>query len=180
MRMIVIEGVDRVGKSTLADMLSAELNIPVIHDDYINDDMGSQYVNVEKMRSIIAFAKQSHTDFISDRFHWSEAVYGVIERNHPNVDLVQALDTMMHDDPEIDVLVIWVQSQDIKMSSAEHGKDLVKHEDTFNLLYEYTHHSRIKCTYGELRHATVEAKRWFNEIERRSSDASNVREDQSI
>lgn len=135
--IIIVDGIDRVGKTTLCNMLSEALNYPVGKDDsrYANtyDDM---LINAEKDNTFVNLIEQGCLkDVIFDRFHFTEYVYGCIDRgytNHYMIDIDERLGKLDN------VLLILVRSENIQVSSKEHGKSLLRHDSLFCKLYETT------------------------------------------
>lgn len=74
--LIILEGVDRVGKSTIATRLSNVLNIPIFHplkpfkptEVHIRQIEGEYYA-IAKLNILMKF------NLICDRFHYSQYVY---------------------------------------------------------------------------------------------------------
>lgn len=69
--LVIIEGCDKSGKTTLAKKLSDKLKWPICHFSAPGDDPAEEYAK---------FAKQQG-DFICDRFFVGELVYGPLLRN---------------------------------------------------------------------------------------------------
>ena len=160
--VIIIEGIDRVGKTTLANKISKELNVPI----YKQDRIGGNFVNLSKSRSGNVFATnnilgnyvraKTLVDFwswpgftqniIMDRFHWTEAVYSLVDRDclsqYENMKLIER-DMLEHKDKYI---IIYVVPTDIKWSSRQHGSDLTRHNEEFVKLYNESKLNKCMCT----------------------------------
>lgn len=74
---IIIEGCDRTGKTTIANILSDRLGIP-IHS--FSSKAGYSYNELQ------AFLKHISSPMILSRFHISEMVYGTLLRNKPGIN----------------------------------------------------------------------------------------------
>lgn len=139
--VIIIEGVDRVGKSTLASKLSTKLNCPIFHDrdlkDYSKFDSGAtDYKFRDRMRHI----KTCKKDYIIyDRFHLTELVYDSLRG--------QEFASYNKVDKELNrqrVMLILVVSEDIAESSRQHGSSLEVHEKEFIKAFNK---SKIDCKF---------------------------------
>ena len=160
--VIIIEGIDRVGKTTLANKISEEFDVPI----YKQDRIGGNFVNLSRRRSGNTMIQQNvlHNyirantlvDFwnwsgftqniIMDRFHWTEAVYSLIDRNSPeqyeNMKLIEK-SMLEHKDK---YMIIYVVPTDINWSSRQHGKDLTRHNEEFNMLYKDSKLNKYMCS----------------------------------
>lgn len=167
--VIIIEGIDRVGKTALANMISKKYHIPIFKQERIEKgslvalgSTGNYYENYIRARSLVEFwNSDSFTqDIIIDRFHWTEAVYSWVDRDTIipaklmlyNDDSVQKLMSKKRDK----YLIIYVKPTDIEWSSQQHGKDLHRHNSMFTTVRNYslrhdvlTPNNIIDCTYYE-------------------------------
>ena len=170
--IIIIEGIDRVGKTTLAQKLSGEFGIPILKQERIGgneqstDD--SALINYGRAVGLIDFWNWEgfNQNIIVDRFHWTEAVYSLIDRHSPEVR------TMM-ENIEVEMLkqkdkyfIIQVMPVDIKWSSRQHGSDLVRHQKEFDDLYNKSKLNKYRCTYYSF-------DMCINEIERRLNNGTS-------
>lgn len=159
--MIIVEGIDRVGKTTLINKIHEELGIPIVGDTYLYDtkDMrDSARVNTEKIVTMLNFAKNVDDNFIVDRLHWSEYVYGICDRGYVNIDVFELEKKLI----DIDAKIILVQPTDVEESSRQHGKSLSKHLGLFNGLFEESQMDKFKCDYNTL----SDAVEWVKEHEK--------------
>jgi len=163
--VVIIEGIDRVGKTTLANMISEKYYIPIFKQERIKK---SRYVtlnnfeNYVRAKSLVEFwNSDSFTqDIIVDRFHWTEAVYSYVDRgtNVPAEFMVYAdysVQRLMSKERD-KYLIIYVKPTDIEWSSQQHGKDLHRHNDMFDTIRNYSlrhdvfmPNNIIDCTYYE-------------------------------
>lgn len=136
--VIIVEGIDRVGKTTLVEKLCKEFGYQRFRDDfrYMPKDVlyGDMRVNTEKINTLMNLIEQGFVDnIVLDRFHFTEQVYGLFDRGYMNNDMGQVdfrcgkLDN---------VVLVWVASSDIERSSREHGVDLEQHEVYMGQLFE--------------------------------------------
>lgn len=153
--VIIFEGIDRVGKTTLANKISKELGIKVYKKErecgnsgLINNynyaiNYGNALGHVQLWNSNVF----EGNNIIVDRFHWTEYVYSYFDRNYTNNYMISIENEMLkHRENYIMVLV---QPTDLKKSEEEHGSSLELHNDMFNNLYEYTSLQKIKCKYND-------------------------------
>lgn len=166
--VIIIEGIDRVGKTTLSEMIEERyrgfMDFIRFRDDtrYVHNHLNRE-VNTEKINTLQNLLEAGLIDnIILDRYHITEFVYGAIERSYKNVDMydidkrlaeldrkdtpeeeedgVNVIDPgMSYDGHEHnDVVLIYVVPVDIKMSSTEHGYNLERHLKWYNDFYDNT------------------------------------------
>lgn len=154
--IIIIEGIDRVGKTTLANKLSKELNIPVFKKDRIcgnksKDEEAAAFnfgnaAGLVDMWNWIGFKQ----DMIVDRFHWTESVYGQVDRGRQDskfyMELVEESMVLRKER----YLMIYMRPTSIERSSEEHGKDLSEHLKRFDELASNTKLSLILGDYNQI------------------------------
>lgn len=102
--LVVIEGVDKAGKSTLADRLKRELEWPIVHFGKPGPDPALEY---------ITFLKDD-THIICDRFYVGELIYGPLLRNKHSMTPLQIVTIermcrkvgmiLVHVDPEYGII----------------------------------------------------------------------------
>lgn len=136
--VVIVEGIDRVGKTTLVGKLCEALGYQRFRDDfrYMPGDRPWENieVNTEKINTLMNLIEQGLVDnVVLDRFHFTEKVYGELERNYINRDMVDVDERLSKLDS---VILVWVQATDLYRSSKEHGKSLTKHEQFMRGLYE--------------------------------------------
>ena len=84
--VIIIEGLDRTGKTTLANKISERYNIPIYKKD--REELGQSFEEDEliNLGDSIATVKLFNSELfkgrhvILDRFHWSEYVFNMVDR----------------------------------------------------------------------------------------------------
>ena len=160
--VIIIEGIDRVGKTTLANKISEEFDVPI----YKQDRIGGNFVNLSRSRSgntsayinildnyvraktLVDFWNWSGftQNIIMDRFHWTEAVYSLVDRDcllqYENMKLIEK-SMLEHKDK---YMIIYIVPTDIKWSSRQHGKDLTRHNEEFYRLYKDSKLNKYMCS----------------------------------
>lgn len=155
--VIIVEGIDRVGKSTLCKQLSSKFNIPIYqHVGERNlDDIVSK-TETEKILQILEICRLTNAFIIFDRLQFTECVYGVVQRNYEEKE---AMGNFEKTDEFVinnlaDAILILVSPTDIDRSSEEHGRDLSKHDKVFNSLYKKSAiKNKFNCTYETLQEA---------------------------
>lgn len=141
--IVVIEGIDRVGKTTLCNKLQ-EIGCKVFKDDLLeclqthNADEKA-IMATSSMNTLVNFAKLFKNEIIIlDRFHATELVYSVVDRkvnNYSAMTRFLAIESELKK-LENDYLYVFVEPTDIEWSSQKHGKDLSFHETFFEVIYE--------------------------------------------
>ena len=94
--VIIIEGLDRTGKTTLANELSKRYNIPIYKKDREEDlkrtTLEDELVNLgDSLATVKLFNSElfKGRHVILDRFHWSEYVFNMVDRDgHLGLDYV--------------------------------------------------------------------------------------------
>ena len=154
--IIIIEGIDRVGKTTLANKLSLELNIPVFKKARIcgneakdEEAAAFNYGNAAGIVDIWNW-KDFKQDMIVDRFHWTESVYGQVERGLNESRYYMGLIEERMLLRKNKYLMIYMRPTSIERSSEEHGKDLSEHLKRFDELATNTQLSLIVGDYNQI------------------------------
>lgn len=162
--IIIIEGIDRVGKTTLANKLSSELNIPIFKKDRIcgneakdEEAAAFNYGNAAGIVDIWNW-KDFKQDMIVDRFHWTESVYGQIERGVSDSRYYMGLIEERMLLRKERYLMIYMRPTSIERSSEEHGKDLSEHLKRFDELAAVTQLNLIVGDYNQIDNIVKEVK----------------------
>ena len=166
--IIIIEGIDRVGKTTLANLIHHKYDIPILKQERIGGNLaGSDVVtNINYGRTIglIDFWNwQYFTDnIIIDRFHWTDAVYSLIDRHNAipmsNNKSIEDIMSKCVDK----YLIVYVEPTDIEWSSKQHGSDLSEHAIIFDSLYEQCILHKCRCTHTSYDKVLIEVERMLN------------------
>ena len=149
--MIIIEGIDRVGKSTLCAKIKEELGIPIFRGNYIElSNMKNKVINDEKINTLVQMAEQiPQQEFVCDRLHWSEFVYGIVNRGYTNNYMLEIEKRLA----KMNTKIILVNPTDIMRSSLEHGSELKEHQQIFKDLYSVTLLDKFSGEYESLNKA---------------------------
>lgn len=134
--IVIVEGVDRSGKTTVANALSKALKIPVFRNKEFGFEnechiRGAVY-ETQKMWLMLNMVETLNADVIFDRLHLSEYVYGMIERGYINNNVWKIDDRLK----SLDAVIVHVRPYDIESSSLLHGKDLTEYEGAFEWITE--------------------------------------------
>lgn len=139
--IIIVEGIDRVGKTTLVNKLQKEFNYPVFKDlpKYYNLDFKNKEINTSKLDLLVnLFETKIIKDVILDRGHFTEYVYGLINRKYNN-EYIEDIDNRLS---KLDnIIMVYVKPEDLARSIKEHGSDLTENN---KLMDECIIHSKIK------------------------------------
>lgn len=163
--VIIIEGIDRVGKTTLAEKLSERFNIPIMKQERIGGNnqtsTDNALINYGRAVGLVdVFNSDWFTqDIIMDRFHWTEAVYSDVERG--NFEQYQRMNTVERQmlQKKDKYLIIQVMPVDIKFSSRQHGSDLTKHQYEFDRIYESSQMNKYRTSFYSYDLAISEVER---------------------
>ena len=147
--IIIVEGIDRVGKTTLCKKLSLQTNIPIYKHKRSNYSEMKNDVETDIMLQLIDLYKLLGGHIIFDRFHWSDFVYGILERNY---SVAKAYDNANKIESELrqNAIIIYVKPIDINRSSNEHGSDLTQYNALMDLLAKYSELKVYTCNYNTI------------------------------
>lgn len=144
--IIIVEGIDRVGKTTLCNMLSKEFGINIFKNQSFYGLCISKETEIELINQLINFVNCVNCDIIFDRLHLTEFVYGLCNRNYANTDIVK-IDKKLS---EMNCLLIYVKPTDIDESSKQHGSDLRSHDTCFEAIFKNSKIKKFSCDYNSL------------------------------
>ena len=154
--VIILEGIDRVGKTTLAAKIAEEINGRIFKAERVEGMLCSVNENnaisygycmgqVQLFNNTYATSHSNH--IIIDRFHWTEYVYTKLQRD-------RYLDDYYLNNIEREMLkckdgylIIQMMPIDINVCSRMHGRDLKKHQELFDEIYNNSNLNKYRCTY---------------------------------
>lgn len=165
MSIIVVEGIDRVGKTTIANKIQAESEFDQSmkfqaykHDEsFVSYDKMDTDNEADKMAQLLTMADMFNCNVLFDRFHLSDFVYGLVGRGYKFSDAysnMQAIDTMLAD---MNSVLVYVKPVDLKRSSEEHGSDLTMHDRLMDAAFNDSSMNKIEVNYD-----VVEDKDYFD------------------
>lgn len=168
MKVVVIEGIDRVGKTTLANIIKEKYGAIVLKDKMKNGMSINEVFNKAKKRfglfygksfleniieeklnttlNVIDSMKELDDIIVIDRFHISEYVYGTVERSCDSEISFRNIDDRLK---SMDALLIYVRPTDVDKSSEEHGKDLMLHDFFMEETFKSSNMNKIACSYDD-------------------------------
>ena len=141
--IIIVEGIDRVGKTTLCNRLRQEIGYPVFKhnkSEFSYDQMDTSN-ETDKMIQMLEVAHSCNGNIIFDRFHLSECIYGTKLRDYNKEEAFKNCIKIDKYLASIGACLIYVSPTNIKRSSFEHGSDLTDYNHLFHQFYNLT---RIK------------------------------------
>lgn len=132
-KIVIIEGIDRVGKTTLSSNFFKERFMKFEDTmDFVSTE--AKRINNEKISSTInalnAF-KYSNAKIVFDRFYLSEYVYGFLNRGYNTYIECKDFDNRLTKLKATKILVVPKDEEELKRCSEEHGQDLSKHNEMF-------------------------------------------------
>lgn len=153
--IVIIDSIDRVGKTTLATKLSEALNGKIYKHSEKNKGyckMTDDGETAAMLAMIDMYALYPENTIIFDRFHLSNYVYGRIHRNYDETTALQNFDKIDENLAELDnVYLVKVNPTDIERSSREHGSSLVEHQKLFDFLYNRSKiENKFECDYNTM------------------------------
>lgn len=163
--IIIVEGIDRVGKTTLCNALSNTLNIPIYKHsqrfmDYSNMDNANE---TDKMLHLLDLCALVDADVIFDRFHFSDYAYGIIERQYDSTIATINLLTLDSVLARMNAIMILMQPTDLVLSSEQHGKDLKPYFDLMEKARAISSTLIYECDYNHINDIVNEIKELLHE-----------------
>lgn len=136
--VIIIEGLDRTGKTTLANELSKRFNIPIYKKDREEfDDLRLKDEEFVNLGDSIATIKLFNSELfkgrhvILDRFHWSEYVFNTVDRGgYLGSSYLRHVCDEMNNNPS-NYIVIHMHPTNIIYSAKEDGRGIEKFADYY-------------------------------------------------
>lgn len=171
--IVIVEGIDRVGKTTLVSKLTKSCNINPFIDSYLsftycdlNKDKeivvegkrNDIIANTEKINSLINFFEQFSNNIgnvLLDRFHLSEFVYGKVDRHYLSHEAFEVFDKRL---AKLNTLIIYVEPKNLNWSSEKHGSSLAEHLEVFEDIINKTECEVVRCNFDTLDEAVLKVK----------------------
>lgn len=155
--VIILEGIDRVGKTTLANKIKEEVSgseifkaerikVPLSTLEENNTlNYGYCMGQVQLLNNTYANDKERH--MVIDRFHWTEYIYTKVSRDRNVTDYyVKQIENEMLKNRQ-GYLMILMMPINITLCSRMHGSSLKEHQLLFNGMYEESKLLKYRCTY---------------------------------
>lgn len=141
-KIIIIEGADRIGKTSLCGTLETHLGIKIYKrpsDGFDFTRLRCGGVGLETCE-LLSHLRKTGESIIFDRLHLSEYVYGKLDRMYNEWDNICWFDAMESFMQGLDVTLIIGRPVDEGWSSMKHGKSIKMYDELFVKIAE---HSRI-------------------------------------
>jgi len=156
--VIILEGIDRVGKTTLANKIKDNLsNSEIFKAERIenkfctlkeNNAISYGYCMGQVQLFNNTYAQDKDRHIIIDRFHWTEYVYTKSQRD-ANLDKYYLRNIEKEMLKQRDgYLVILMMPINLNVCSKMHGSDLSLHQKLFEEVYKESNLLKYKCTYS--------------------------------
>ena len=147
--IIIIEGNDGTGKSTLAENLANSLTgYTIIHRTHLTDTPKSELAMI--YRDLLL----KHTNIIFDRAWYSEMAYGPVFRGESCISIedMHKLEELLH---ALGGFVVYCHSENAYERACERGEDYVQNYDqwmrvnmNYNEIFKRTEHKAVILEYG--------------------------------
>lgn len=158
MSIIVVEGIDRVGKTTLVNAIRnwfeydpyAYFRVFKHDGEMFNYDAMDNANETDKMYQLIEMAELCGGNVIFDRFHLSEFVYGICNRNYR---FSQAYDNMLLIDSILEKyhsVLVYAKPTSLEWSSAQHGSSLYKHNMLMDAAFNDSTMKKISTDFNTI------------------------------
>lgn len=148
--IIIVEGIDRIGKSTYANILHKHFNFNIHkHAGIVPLSTIDNLNATDKMLELIEIVNETKCDLIFDRFHLTDYVYGIVERNYDKQLALQHFDLIESKIDKKNCVLVVIQPTDIHRSSTEHGKDLSQHCKLFKDIFNHSSLTKFTYTYDD-------------------------------
>lgn len=147
-KIVIIEGVDRIGKTTLCKALQSDFNFKIFDrpsDGFNFAKLKCGDVGFDICKTLKRF-RDNKQSIIFDRLHLSEYVYGKLDRKYDERDNVYWFDVAEMFMEELDVTLILGRPCDLAFTNNANHKDVTPYDEVFLNMYL---HSKIrkKCMY---------------------------------
>lgn len=145
----VVEGIDRVGKTTLCEMLSKSTSTKVFKHDcsFFPYDKMDNDNETDKMMQLVELATTTNSDIIFDRFHLSDFAYGITKRHYDGAVALKNFLMIDRKLSEVGAVLIVVRPESIDKSSEEHGSDLREVHSYISIAYSLSHMKKLETMY---------------------------------
>lgn len=150
--IVVVEGIDRVGKTTLVNRL-VKAGFVSIKDEFVIDSFIKKFddYSVGKCESFVKAARELEAkglNVVIDRLHLTEYAYGHADRNgFVNEQAIWAVDMML---AKMNAILCYVQPADIELSNKLAGKDQSKKYQMFQYAVAMTSMRTLTCDWNSL------------------------------
>ena len=162
--IIAVEGIDRTGKSTFCEALSDNtgfVNFYSPESDIMKNKDKNMYDEADKCLKLATLADLSSTDVVFDRFHMSDFVYGILNRNYDIDEATKLFKKVDEKLAKLGVVVYYFKPKTVAYSSVLEGRDLSKEYELFELFKEASSCVVVETDYD---HVTQQVKRLMHKL----------------
>lgn len=162
--IIAVEGIDRTGKSTFCEALSDSsgfANFYVPESDIVSNEDKNMYDEADKCLKLAVLANLSATDVVFDRFHISDFVYGIVNRNYDVDEAMKLFKKVDKKLAKLGVVIYYFKPKTVAYSSVLEGRDLTKEYELFETFKEMSSCVVIETDYE---HITKQVKRLMHKL----------------
>lgn len=162
--IIAVEGIDRTGKSTFCEALSDNtgfVNFYAPESDIVKNEDKNMFDEADKCLKLAVLADSSATDVVFDRFHISDFVYGIVNRNYNAKEAMKLFKKVDKKLAKLGVVVYYFQPKTVAYSSALEGRDLSKEYELFELFKEASSCVVVETDYD---HVIQQVKRLMHKL----------------
>ena len=149
--IVVVEGIDRVGKTTLVNKL-VKAGFIKLKDEFIINEFVEKFddYSIGKCESFVQAAKnleeQGH-NVVIDRLHLTEYVYGTIRNRGVNEQAVWAIDMIL---TNLNAILCYVRPSNIEISNNEAGLNQEKYDEMFEFATKLSSIRSVVTDYNHL------------------------------
>lgn len=149
--IVVVEGIDRVGKTTLVNKL-VKAGFINLKDEFIISEFVEKFddYSIGKCESFVQAAKnleEQGYNVVIDRLHLTEYVYGTIRNRGVNEQAVWAMDMIL---TNLDAILCYVRPSNIEISNNEAGLNQEKYDEMFEFATKLSSIRRVVTDYNNL------------------------------
>lgn len=162
--IIAVEGIDRTGKSTFCEALSDNtgfVNFYAPESDIVKNKDKNMYDEADKCLKLAILADLSSTDVVFDRFHISDFVYGILNRNYDIDEATRLFKKVDEKLAKLGVVVYYFKPKTVAYSSVLEGRDLSKEYELFELFKEASSCVVVETDYD---HVIQQVKRLMHKL----------------
>lgn len=158
MNIIVVEGIDRVGKTTLVNRLCdwydydpyMKFNVFKHAESHFPYDKMDSDNETDKMLQLIDMVKTCDGNVIFDRFHLSEFVYGICNRDYKFSTAYMNRGVIDNALVERGAVLLYVVPTSVTWSSNQHGSDLYMHNELMQASFEDSGMKKLATGFAEI------------------------------
>lgn len=176
MNVIIVEGVDRVGKTTCLNKIKEKLKKNYIQYEFKDfneskeqkvkdrNKLNSKLVKKLETREIttcyswLLSLRDTNLNILIDRLYMSEYAYGYAYRNYFN-EVCKYFDDNAKKDG-IRLLTVYIEPTDLEESIRQHGLDLHLVKCIFDVFTKYTKNDIIKGSYKDIDYLANYVLKW--------------------